>query len=158
MKMNSLQQQVKAQKDLQIQVEQTISKAIKTALPELIKKQVEETVQPLMQKQSELLDQQIRQTLIPRIEQHLTKLGSSGVANSGQSVMPAMTGVAQLTDASVRKVIHHEFKQAMANHIMPELERELKVMLSKVKEPITSINKIFYEKLVNEEQKSDHMV
>jgi len=41
-------------------VEQTISKAIKTALPELIKKQVEETVQPLMQKQSELLDQQIR--------------------------------------------------------------------------------------------------
>ena len=46
----------------------------------------------------------------------------------------------------------------MANQIMPELERELKVMLSKVKEPITSVNKIFYEKLINEEQKSDHMV
>ena len=44
MKMNSLQQQVKAQKDLQIQVEQTIAKAVKTALPEIIKKQVEETV------------------------------------------------------------------------------------------------------------------
>ena len=46
----------------------------------------------------------------------------------------------------------------MANQIMPELERELKLMLSKVKEPITSVNKIFYEKLINEEQKSDHMV
>ena len=41
---------------------------------------------------------------------------------------------------------------------MPELERELKLMLSKVKEPIASVNKIFYEKLINEEQKSDHMV
>ena len=50
MKMNSLQQQVKAQKDLQCQVEQTIAKAVKTALPEIVKKQVEETVQPLMQK------------------------------------------------------------------------------------------------------------
>ena len=50
MKMNSLQQQVKAQKDLQCQVEQTIAKAVKMALPEIVKKQVEETVQPLMQK------------------------------------------------------------------------------------------------------------
>ena len=63
-----------------------------------------------------------------------------------------------LTDQSVRKIIHHEFKQAMATQIMPELERELKQMLNKVKEPITNVNKIFYEKLINEEQKSDHMV
>ena len=46
----------------------------------------------------------------------------------------------------------------MASQIMPELERELKQMLSKVKEPITNLNKIFYEKLINEEQKSDQMV
>ena len=48
MKMNSLQQQVKAQKDLQIQVEQTVTKAVKQALPEIVKKQVEETVAPLI--------------------------------------------------------------------------------------------------------------
>jgi len=41
---------------------------------------------------------------------------------------------------------------------MPELERELKMMLSKVKEPITNMNKVFFEKLINEEQKSDQMV
>lgn len=41
---------------------------------------------------------------------------------------------------------------------MPELERELKTMLSKVREPITNLNKIFFEKLINEEQKSDQMV
>ena len=46
--MNSLNQQVKAQKELQVQVEQTITKAVKTALPEIVKKQVEETVAPLM--------------------------------------------------------------------------------------------------------------
>ena len=39
----------------------------------------------------------------------------------------------------------------MATQIMPELERELKLMLNKVKEPITNVNKIFYEKLINEE-------
>ena len=37
MKMNSLQQQVKSQKDLQIQVEQTVTRAVKAALPELVK-------------------------------------------------------------------------------------------------------------------------
>lgn len=46
----------------------------------------------------------------------------------------------------------------MANQIMPELERELKIMLSKVKEPITSVNKVLYEKLINDESKSDQMV
>ena len=46
----------------------------------------------------------------------------------------------------------------MANQIMPELERELKQMISKVNQPITNINKFFYDKLVNEEQKSDQMV
>lgn len=39
----------------------------------------------------------------------------------------------------------------MTNVIMPELEKELKTMLGKVKEPITSVNKVLYEKLVNEE-------
>ena len=63
-----------------------------------------------------------------------------------------------MTDQQVRKIIHHEFKQAMANQIMPELERELKQMISKVNQPITNINKFFYDKLVNEEQKSDQMV
>ena len=68
---------MKAQKDLQIQVEQTISKAVKTALPEIVKKQVEDTVAPLMQKQTELFDQQIRTTLIPRIEAQLQRLGGA---------------------------------------------------------------------------------
>jgi hypothetical protein len=63
-----------------------------------------------------------------------------------------------LNDQAVRKIIHSEFKQAMSTQIMPELERELKQMLAKVKEPITNINKIFYEKLVGDEQKNDHMV
>ena len=63
-----------------------------------------------------------------------------------------------MSDTAVRKIIHQEFKQAMNQHIMPELERELKSMLSKVKEPVASVNKILFEKLVNEEQKSDHMV
>ena len=46
----------------------------------------------------------------------------------------------------------------MVNAIMPELEKELKSMLNKVKDPITSVNKVLYEKLVNEEQRSDYMV
>lgn len=46
----------------------------------------------------------------------------------------------------------------MSSQILPELERELRQMLAKVKDPIVNVNKIFYEKLVNEEQKSDHMV
>ena len=75
-------------------------------------------------------------------------------ATGGVAAGPAST----LTDQSVRKIIHHEFKQAMVTQIMPELERELKQMLNKVKEPIANVNKIFYEKLINEEQKSDHMV
>lgn len=124
MKMNSLQQQVKAQKDLQIQVEQTISKAVKTALPDIVKKQVEETVAPLMQKQTELLDQQLRTTLIPRIETHLQRLNSGGAnvatgASSGQASsaapanQPQITATSTLTDQQVRKVIHQEFKHAM---------------------------------------------
>ena len=48
---------MKAQKDLQIQVEQTVTKAVKQALPEIVKKQVEETVTPLIQKQVDVLDQ-----------------------------------------------------------------------------------------------------
>lgn len=63
-----------------------------------------------------------------------------------------------MTDSAVRKVISQEFRQAMTNQIMPELERELKIMLSKVKEPITSVNKVLYEKLINDESKSDQMV
>ena len=46
----------------------------------------------------------------------------------------------------------------MVNVIMPELEKELKGMLNKVKEPVLSVNKVLYEKLVNEEQRSDYMV
>ena len=113
-----------------------------------------------MQKQTELLDTQIRTTLLPRIEAHLQRMGGAPVSGSQAagvtaayvpSLSPKDLGSSQLTDASVRKIIHHEFKQAMSQHIMPELERELKQMLSKVKEPVTSINKIFYEKLINEE-------
>lgn len=102
--MNSLQQQVKAQKDLQIQVEQTIAKAVKTALPEIVKKQVEETMQPLMQKQTELLDLQIRQNLIPRIEAHIGKLqNSSSVATVGpvgasQQIIGTVHGSTNLSD------------------------------------------------------------
>ena len=62
------------------------------------------------------------------------------------------------TNEVVRKIINAEFKTAMQNVIMPELEKELKTMLNKVKEPITSVNKVLYEKLVNEEQRSDYMV
>ena len=66
--------------------------------------------------------------------------------------------VAVPSNEVVRKIINAEFKTAMQNVIMPELEKELKVMLNKVKEPITSVNKVLYEKLVNEEQRSDYMV
>ena len=55
-------------------------------------------------------------------------------------------------------MIQTEFRTAMVNAIMPELEKELKSMLNKVKDPITSVNKVLYEKLVNEEQRSDYMV
>ena len=100
---------------------------------------------------------------MPRIEAHIQRL-SGGVAGSnaasGTAVnlpplsapLGAATGTpSTLSDQQVRKIIHHEFKQAMATQIMPELERELKQMLNKVKEPITNVNKIFYEKLINEE-------
>jgi len=56
MKLNSLQQQVKSQKDLQIAIEQTVAKAVKQAMPDMIKKQVEDTVAPLLQKQQEMLE------------------------------------------------------------------------------------------------------
>ena len=63
-----------------------------------------------------------------------------------------------MTETAVRNIIQSEFKEAMRAKIMPELESELKSVLSKIKEPITNVNKIFYEKLCNEEEKSDHMV
>lgn len=47
-KLNQLHQQVQSQKDIQVQVEATITKAIRTALPELVKKQVEETLPPIL--------------------------------------------------------------------------------------------------------------
>lgn len=75
---------MKAQKDLQIQVEQTIAKAIKTALPEIVKKQVEDTVQPLMQKQLEVFDLQLKQTLLPKIEAHLAKMQQAQSQPLGQ--------------------------------------------------------------------------
>jgi hypothetical protein len=43
-------------------------------MPEMIKKQVEETVTPLLQRQQELLEQQLKQSLLPKIEQHILKL------------------------------------------------------------------------------------
>ena len=46
----------------------------------------------------------------------------------------------------------------MSGQILPELEKQLKMMLQKVKEPLISVNKLLYEKMINEEQKSDHMV
>ena len=55
------------------------------------------------------------------------------------------------SNEAIRKIINAEFKTAMTNVIMPELEKELKTMLNKVKEPISSVNKVLYEKLVNEE-------
>ena len=55
------------------------------------------------------------------------------------------------SNEAIRKIINSEFKTAMTNVIMPELEKELKTMLNKVKEPISSVNKVLYEKLVNEE-------
>mmetsp|Transcript_44511 Transcript_44511/g.59055 ORF Transcript_44511/g.59055 Transcript_44511/m.59055 type:complete len:126 (+) Transcript_44511:1017-1394(+) len=71
---------------------------------------------------------------------------------------PAIQVSSPVSDSTIRKVIQYEFKQAMTKEIIPGLEHELKSMLSKVKDPIANVNKIFYEKLVNEEQKSDHMV
>ena len=46
----------------------------------------------------------------------------------------------------------------MTTQIMPELEKHLRTLINKVKEPLVSVNKMYYEKLINEEQKSDHMV
>ena len=46
----------------------------------------------------------------------------------------------------------------MKHEILPELEKELKAMLGKVKVPIDSVNKVLYEKLVNQEQRSDYIV
>ena len=46
----------------------------------------------------------------------------------------------------------------MKHEILPELEKELKGMLGKVKVPIDSVNKVLYEKLVNQEQRSDYIV
>ena len=46
----------------------------------------------------------------------------------------------------------------MQKEIIPNLEHELKQMLTKVKKPIANVNKILYEALLNEEHKNDHMV
>ena len=46
----------------------TITKAIRTALPELVKKQVEETLPPILQNQAESLDRSVRSVLIPKLE------------------------------------------------------------------------------------------
>jgi len=41
---------------LQIQVEQSVTRAVKSALPEMVKKQVEETITPILQHQQEIID------------------------------------------------------------------------------------------------------
>ena len=46
----------------------------------------------------------------------------------------------------------------MKNQIVPELEKTLKSMLTQVREPLNSVNKALYEKLVHEEQRSDYVV
>lgn len=58
----------------------------------------------------------------------------------------------------VRAIVQTEFREAMQQEVVPELERLLKSMLGKVREPLTAVNKALYEKLVQEEARADLLV
>lgn len=167
MKMNSLVQQVRAQKELQVTTEQIITKAVKQALPDIVRKQVEDTVAPMLARQMEILDTQVNQSLIPKIESSMAKIAKVAQANqqiannsqSGTGNISSQTKQPQISvpPELVKKIVQGEFRSAMEVQVMPELERQLKTMLDKVKEPINSANKVLFEKLVNEEQRSDEL-
>lgn len=46
----------------------------------------------------------------------------------------------------------------MQREIVPELEKIIKSMLLQIKEPLTSVNKALFDKLSNEEIRSDQIV
>lgn len=143
-------------------VEQTVTKAVKQALPEMVKKQVEDTVAPLLVKQQELMEAQLRQSLVPKIEQHILKLQQKQTADSQPQIVDEDASKAQaksgITKDQVKKLIQTEFREVMTNEIVPKMEVEIQSMVDQIHENMDSVNKVLYEKLVQEEIRSDAMI
>lgn len=87
-----------------------------------------------------MLDRQVRQVLIPKLEAKLSE--TSGEASR----------------ENIRRIIQTEFRECMQREIVPELEKIIKSMLLQIKDPLTSVNKALFDKLSNEEIRSDQIV
>jgi len=58
----------------------------------------------------------------------------------------------------VKKLIQTEFREVMTNEIVPKMEVEIQSMVDQIHENMDSVNKVLYEKLVQEEIRSDAMI
>jgi uncharacterized membrane-anchored protein YjiN (DUF445 family) len=123
-----------------VQVETTITKAIRTALPELVKKQVEETVPPILQTQAEQLNQSVRQVLIPKLEAICQDMSQE-----------------QASEA-VKRIIKEEFQQALIEEILPEVEKAISHGLEKVRDNLTRVDDDLFKKIVNDENRNRDLV
>jgi uncharacterized membrane-anchored protein YjiN (DUF445 family) len=123
-----------------VQVETTITKAIRTALPELVKKQVEETVPPILQTQAEQLNQSVRQVLIPKLEAICQDMSQE-----------------QASEA-VKRIIKEEFQQALIEEILPEVEKAISQGLEKVRDNLTRVDDDLFKKIVNDENRNRDLV
>lgn len=123
-----------------MQVETTITKAIRTALPELVKKQVEETVPPILQTQAEQLNQSVRQVLIPKLEAICQDMSQE-----------------QASEA-VKRIIKEEFQQALIEEILPEVEKAISQGLEKVRDNLTRVDDDLFKKIVNDENRNRDLV
>lgn len=123
-----------------MQVETTITKAIRTALPELVKKQVEETVPPILQTQAEQLNQSVRQVLIPKLEAICQDMSQE-----------------QASEA-VKRIIKEEFQQALIEEILPEVEKAISHGLEKVRDNLTRVDDDLFKKIVNDENRNRDLV
>lgn len=58
----------------------------------------------------------------------------------------------------MKKLIQTEFREVMTNEIVPKMEVEIQSMVDQIHENMDSVNKVLYEKLVQEEIRSDAMI
>lgn len=84
-----------------------------------------------------MLDRQVRQVLLPRIEALCSDPQDPG---------------------SMRRAVQAEFQECLSQDILPELEKAMKLMVSQVQQSLSRVDDVLYKKLVHEEARSDQMV
>lgn len=63
-----------------------------------------------------------------------------------------------LTKEQIRKMIQTEFREIMCTEIVPKMEAEIQATTDQLHENLDTVNKVLYEKLVQEEIRNDAMI